>query len=170
MWRTIGSLPRRSMFYLKIPRVRCEALKVTNEYSTPPAPKCVKRKLFLLVPDPRLPCQDYCQEQPKKTLAYASFAILGWRGQPAMSWWNTPFGEMCPGAEMSHEAFHHLQWLCHPGKGKAWPWNTRSRGWWACTIWHYTGQANSHTGHKSQHSTNYASQWASCPNHSTTDN
>ena len=51
---------------VKIPRVRCEALKVTNDYSTPPALKCVERKLFLLAPEPRLPCQDYHEKQPQK--------------------------------------------------------------------------------------------------------
>ena len=54
----------------EIPRVRCEALKVTNDYSTPPAPKCVERKLFLPALDPRLPWQDCCKKQPQKTLAY----------------------------------------------------------------------------------------------------
>ena len=55
----------------EIPRVRCDALKVMNDYSTPPAPKCVERKLFLLAADPRLPCQDYHKKQSQKTLAYA---------------------------------------------------------------------------------------------------
>ena len=39
----------------EISRVRCDALKVTNDYSMPPAPKCAERKLFLPAPDPRLP-------------------------------------------------------------------------------------------------------------------
>ena len=46
----------------EIPRVRCEALKVMNDYFVPPALKCVERKLFLLAPDPRLPCQDNCMK------------------------------------------------------------------------------------------------------------
>ena len=54
----------------EIPQVRCKAVKVINDYSLPPAPKCVGRKAFLLIPDPRMPCQDYREEQPWKTLAY----------------------------------------------------------------------------------------------------
>ena len=44
---------------------------VSNNCTTPPVPKCPKRKMFLLVPNPCLPCQDYHQQQPLKTLAYA---------------------------------------------------------------------------------------------------
>ena len=73
-----------------IPRVRCEALEVTNDYSATPAPKCIERNLFLQAPDPRLPCQDYCQEQLQKTLAYAQ-ALQYWAKRA-----NPPGpGEMC---------------------------------------------------------------------------
>ena len=43
----------------EIPRVRSQALWVNNDYSAPPAPKCINRKAFLPVPDPGVPCQDY---------------------------------------------------------------------------------------------------------------
>ena len=55
----------------EIPKARCEALQVTNDYSTPLAPKCIGRKLFLSTPDPKLPYQDYHLQQPHKTFAYA---------------------------------------------------------------------------------------------------
>ena len=61
----------------EIPRVRCEALNVMNDYSMPPTPKCGEKKLFLLAPDPRFPCQDYHEKQPQKTLAYAQ-AVQYW--------------------------------------------------------------------------------------------
>ena len=54
----------------EIPQVRCKALKVINDYSLPPTLKCFSRKAFLPIPDPRMPCQDYREGQPQKTLAY----------------------------------------------------------------------------------------------------
>ena len=51
--------------------MRCKALKVINDYSLPPTLKCISRKAFLPIPDPRMPCQDYREGQPQKTLAYA---------------------------------------------------------------------------------------------------
>ena len=83
-------LAQKIMLLFEIPRVRCEALKVRNDYSAPPAPKCVERKLFLLPPDPRLPCQDYHEKQPQKTLAYAQ-TLQYWaeRANPPSP------GEMC---------------------------------------------------------------------------
>ena len=61
----------------KISWVRCKALKVCNDYSSPPAPKCVGRKAFLPIPDPMIPCQDNREGQPQKTLAYAQ-ALQYW--------------------------------------------------------------------------------------------
>ena len=85
----------------KIPRVRFEALKVTNDYSTPPAPKCVQRKLFLLALEPRLPCQ----EQPQKTLAYAQ----------ALQYWAEKTNPTHPG-EWHHLArcVQELRWAMKP--------------------------------------------------------
>ena len=40
-------------------------------------PKCIGRKVFLLIQDPRIPCQDYREGQPWKTLAYAQ-ALQYW--------------------------------------------------------------------------------------------
>ena len=50
--------------------VRSKALRDSNSYTMPPAPKCLQRKMFLPVPDPHLPCQDYHLKQPLRTLAY----------------------------------------------------------------------------------------------------
>ena len=105
MWRTIGSLLGRSVLLLKILRVRCEALKVMNDYSVPPALKCVERKLFLPAPDPRLPCQDYQEKQPQKTLAYAQ----------ALQYWAKRANLPCPG-ETCHLArcVQELRWAIKP--------------------------------------------------------
>ena len=52
-------LTQKIQALFEIPKARCEALKATNDYSALPAPKCIGRKLFLLAPESRLPCQDY---------------------------------------------------------------------------------------------------------------
>ena len=52
----------------KIPWVRSKALK---DYSSPSTPKCIGQEAFLLILDPRIPCQDYREGQFWKTLAYA---------------------------------------------------------------------------------------------------
>ena len=89
----------------EIPRVRCEALEVMNDYSTTPTPKCIERRLYLPALDPRLPCQDYCQEQPQKTLAYAQ-ALQYWAERA-----NLPGpGEMCHLARCVQE----LRWAMKP--------------------------------------------------------
>ena len=61
----------------EIPQVRCKALKVCNNYSSPPTPKCISKKAFLMIPDPRIPCNNYREGQPQKTLAYAQ-ALQYW--------------------------------------------------------------------------------------------
>ena len=43
----------------------------------PPAPKSIQRKMFLLVPNPHLPHQDYCLKEQQRTLAYAQ-ALQYW--------------------------------------------------------------------------------------------
>ena len=54
-----------------------QGLKVSNNYSSPPTLKCIGRKAFLLIPDPRIPCQDYREGQPQKTLAFVQ-ALQYW--------------------------------------------------------------------------------------------
>ena len=61
----------------KIPWVRCKALKVHNDYSSPLTPKCIGRKAFLPIPDPRIPCQDYREGQLQRILANAQ-ALQYW--------------------------------------------------------------------------------------------
>ena len=55
----------------EIQQGRSKALWDSISYTMPPVPKCLQRKMLLLVPDPHLPCQDYCVKQPLRTLAYA---------------------------------------------------------------------------------------------------
>ena len=54
-----------------------QAPKGENDYSTPPAPKCIGKERFLLPQDPQMGSQDYRLEQPRKTLAYAK-ALQYW--------------------------------------------------------------------------------------------
>ena len=42
-----------------------------NDYSAPPAPKCIGNDRFLSPLDPWMGSQDYCLGQPRNTLAYA---------------------------------------------------------------------------------------------------
>ena len=44
---------------------------IENYYLVPQAPHCIYWEDFLLLPDPRFPCQDLQEDQWKKTMAYA---------------------------------------------------------------------------------------------------
>ena len=70
-----------------------------------PTPKCIERKLFLLAPDPKLPCQDYCLGQPHKTLAYAQ----------ALQYWAKKQTCQVP-SEMHHlvRCVQELRWAMNP--------------------------------------------------------
>ena len=79
-WRELVTIPNAGVperlackicAIFKVPQVRCEALKDPGDYTVPPSPKCVQRKMFLLVTNSCLPCQDYCLKQLWSTLAYA---------------------------------------------------------------------------------------------------
>ena len=89
----------------KIPQVRSEALKDSNSYTVPPAPKCLQRKMFLPVPNPHLPCQDYCLKQLLRTLVYAQ----------ALQYWAEKANLLGP-----HElcclamCVHELRWVMRP--------------------------------------------------------
>ena len=80
----------------KIPWVRSEALRVSNNYATPSAPKCLQREMFLLVPYPHLPCQDYHHQQPLRTLAYAC----------ALQYWVEKANPLAP-----HEPHHLVRYV-----------------------------------------------------------
>ena len=77
MWVTLKRLAHKICASFEIPWVRSKALRVYNNFTLPPAPKCLQRKMFLPVPNPHLPCQDYCLQQPLRTLAYAQ-ALQYW--------------------------------------------------------------------------------------------
>ena len=61
----------------EIPRVRSEALDIDNDYSAPPAPKCICQKDLLPPPNLMFPSQDFREGQSHKTLAYAQ-ALQYW--------------------------------------------------------------------------------------------
>ena len=90
---------------LKIPQVRCKVLKVSNDYFLPPALKCIGMKAFLLILDPRIPCQDYREGQPQKTLAYAQ----------ALQYWAKKANP--PKPDQPHllaRCVHELRWAMRP--------------------------------------------------------
>ena len=70
-------LAHRICASFEVPQVRCKALR---DYTMPPAPKCIQKKMFLLVPHPHLLCQDYHSKEPQRTLAYAQ-ALQYWAEQ-----------------------------------------------------------------------------------------
>ena len=86
----------------EIPWVRCKALR---DYTTPHAPKCIQRKMFLLFPDPHLPCQDYCLKEPQRNLAYAQ----------ALQYWAEKDNPLGPD-EPCHLTMcvHELRWVMKP--------------------------------------------------------
>ena len=85
--------------------MRCQVLWVINDYSVPPAPKYINRKAFLLVLDPELPCQDYREGQPKKTLAYAK----------ALQYWAEKANPPGPGKRhLSARCAQELRWAMRP--------------------------------------------------------
>ena len=85
----------------EVPWVRCEALGNPEDYTAPPAPKCIQRKMFLPDPTPHLPCQDYHLKQPQRTLAYAQ----------ALQYWAKKANPPSPN-EQCHLAMcvHKLRW------------------------------------------------------------
>ena len=96
---------------VEIPWVRYKALKVCNNYSLPPTPKCIGRKAFLPIPDPRIPCQEYREGQPPEDPGVCPGpTVLGQKGQPTKAWQTAPFAEMHSWVEVGHEAFYHLHW------------------------------------------------------------
>ena len=89
----------------KIPWVRYKALKVSNDYSSPPALKCISRKAFLPNQDPRIPCQDYREGQPWKTLAYAQ----------ALQYWAKKAKPPKPDKlHLLARCIHELRWAMRP--------------------------------------------------------
>ena len=77
--------------FYEVHQVDSKTQKVDNDYSLPPAPKCICQKAFLLPQDPRFPCQDYREGQRQKTLDYpqalqylAEKANLPMPGQPCL--------------------------------------------------------------------------------------
>ena len=85
----------------QVSQVRCKALRDPEDYTTPPALKCIQRKMFLLAPDPHLPCQGYHLKQPQRTLDYAQ----------ALQYWAKKANPPCPD-EPCHLAMcvHELRW------------------------------------------------------------
>ena len=69
----------------ELPLWTSEVYEVENYHLALPAPQCLHWKDFLLLPDPRFPCQDIWEEQWKKTIAYAQ-ALQYWakRANPPM--------------------------------------------------------------------------------------
>ena len=61
----------------QVPKERCHASKVDNDYSMPLAPQSLDRDRFLTFQDMQFGSQDFWITQPQKTLAYAK-ALQHW--------------------------------------------------------------------------------------------
>ena len=85
--------------------MRCQVLWVVNNYFAPSAPKCINRKAFLPVTNPEMPCQDYREGQPQKTLAYAQ----------ALQYWAEKANLPCPGERhLLVRCVQELRWAMRP--------------------------------------------------------
>ena len=113
-WRELVTIsnvgdPERLAYKLctsfEVPQERCKALKDPGDYSAPPGPKCIQRKMFLPVANSCLPCQDYWLKQLWRTLAYAQ----------ALQYWAEKVNPPVPD-EPHHLAMcvHKLRWLMKP--------------------------------------------------------
>ena len=81
----IPQFVRRVRASFQIPKARCHAKKMENDYSVPPAPYCIERDTFLPFNTLKFSSQDYHMKQPQKALAYAK-ALQHWaeKAQPPM--------------------------------------------------------------------------------------
>ena len=61
----------------EILQVRSKALDINDDYSAPPAPKCIHQKEFLPPPNLKFSSQDFRKGQSYNTLAYAQ-ALQYW--------------------------------------------------------------------------------------------
>ena len=86
----IPQFMRRVRASFQMPKVRCHAKKMENNYLVLPAPHCLKRDAFLPFNTMKFGSQDYHMKQPQKTLAYTK-ALQHWaeKAQPPMP------GESC---------------------------------------------------------------------------
>ena len=60
-----------------MPKVRCHAEKMKNDYLVLPGPYCIERDVFLPFNTMKFGGQDYCMKQPQKTLVYTK-ALQFW--------------------------------------------------------------------------------------------
>ena len=69
----------------QMPKVRCHAEKMENDYLAPPGPHNIKRDAFLPFSTVKCGSLDYHVKQPHKTLAYSK-ALQFWaeKAQPPM--------------------------------------------------------------------------------------
>ena len=94
----IPQFARRVRASFQVPKVRCCANKKENGYSAPPAPHCIERDAFLPFNTMKFAGQDYCMEQPQKTLVYAK-ALQYWVEKA----WLPMLSEPCQLAECVQE-------------------------------------------------------------------
>ena len=87
----IQELAQKIWASFKLPWQMSEIHGIENYYLAPLAPNCLHWKDYLLLPDPRFPCQDLWEEQLEKTVAntqalqcWAERANLSMPGQPCL--------------------------------------------------------------------------------------
>ena len=85
----------------KLPQQITKLHDVENYHLAPLTTPCLCWKYFLLLPNPKFPCQDIREAQLEKTVAYAQ-ALQFWAEKS-----NPPTLE-CPGVEGSNGALHLL--------------------------------------------------------------
>ena len=102
----------------EVPWAKSQAQDVENDYSVPPAPKCICWKEFLSPQDPMFPSQVFREGQSQKTLAYAQ-TIQYWteKANLPMAGLTMPFGKVCSRTEVGDETLCGLHGWHHPEGG-----------------------------------------------------
>ena len=84
----VQELAQKIWASFELPQWTSEVYDIENYYLAPLVPKCLHWKDFLLLPDPRFPCQAIQEEQQKKTMTSAQ-ALQYWTKRanlPMLCW------------------------------------------------------------------------------------
>ena len=80
----------------EIPKARCETLKITNDYSAPPAPKCIGEEAVPASPGLKVALSGLPSAATPQDLGlHSSSTALGEKGQSAQSQQTMLIGKMC---------------------------------------------------------------------------
>ena len=112
-----------------IPKARCEALKVTNDYSVPPAPKCIGRSCSCWPLTQGCLARIAFWSNLKRLWLMLKLYSTGWKKANLLSPGKPCWLAKCvQELKRGYEAFYHLSQSWGPWKGSCQPRNACSRG------------------------------------------